>query len=40
MSSIGDIQSLDGQVIPVPETIKNESFIMERLMNFYITNVG
>lgn len=40
MSSIWDLQSLDGQSISLPEAVKDESLIMEKLMNFYITHIG
>jgi hypothetical protein len=38
MSSLGDAESLEG--IKVPDKLKQESVMMERLLNFYITFLG
>lgn len=38
MSEIQDIDSLEG--VKVPDVLKQESLLMERLLNFYITYIG
>lgn len=38
MSELHDIESLDG--VKVPEVLRQESLLMERLLNFYITYIG